>query len=103
MVESETIQNGGVQIVNMYLIFDDLQAKIVCPANYAATLDSAASHPQAESKRMVVTSFSTFFRVVALDHGGAAELASPDYESRIEQAALLEIFDQRGCGLVGNP
>ena len=34
--------------------------------------------------------------VAALHHRRAAELAAPDHERVVQQAALLEVFDQRG-------
>ena len=37
----------------------------------------------------------------ALHHRRAAELAAPDDERVVEQAALLEVLDQRRRGLVG--
>ena len=37
----------------------------------------------------------------ALDHRRAAEFAAPDDDRVLQQAALLEIRDQRGAGLVG--
>ena len=37
---------------------------------------------------------------LALAVGRAAELAAPDHERVVEQAALLQIGDQRGAGLV---
>ena len=39
--------------------------------------------------------------VAALDHRRAAELAAPDDQRLVEQAALLEVLDQGGAGLVG--
>ena len=39
--------------------------------------------------------------VAALHHRRAAELAAPDDQRVVEQAALLEVLDQRGAGLVG--
>src|SRR4030095_7876508 len=39
--------------------------------------------------------------VAALDHWRAAELAAPNDQRVFEQAALLEVLDQRGTGLVG--
>jgi hypothetical protein len=39
--------------------------------------------------------------VAALDHRRAAEFAAPDDQRVVEQAALLEILDQGGAGLVG--
>ena len=38
---------------------------------------------------------------VALGHRRAAELAAPDHERVVEHAALLEVGDQGGAGLVG--
>ena len=39
--------------------------------------------------------------VAALHHRRAAELAAPDDQRVVEQAALLQVLDQRGAGLVG--
>ena len=39
--------------------------------------------------------------VAALDHRRAAELAAPDDQRVVEQAALLQVLDQRRAGLVG--
>ena len=40
-------------------------------------------------------------REVALAIDRAAELAAPDHQRVVQQAALLEVLDQRGRGLVG--
>ncbi len=45
------------------------------------------------------------FRVARLSdfyHGGAAELAAPDHERRVEQAPLFQVLEERGGGLVGD-
>ena len=39
-------------------------------------------------------------RPVALGHRRAAELAAPDDQRVVEHAALLQVLDQRGGGLV---
>ena len=39
--------------------------------------------------------------VVTLNHWSAAEFAAPNDKRVVEHAALLEIFNQRGAGLVG--
>ena len=39
--------------------------------------------------------------VAALHHRRAAEFAAPNHQRVFEQAALLEILDERGAGLVG--
>ena len=38
--------------------------------------------------------------VIALTGGGAAEFTSPQQQSVLEQAALLEVRDERGDGLI---
>ena len=49
----------------------------------------------------MVASLIAFFAGPAdLAHRGAAKLAAPDDERVIEEAALLEIFDERGGGLI---
>src|ERR1035441_7003812 len=37
---------------------------------------------------------------IALDHRGAAEFAAPEHQRVFQQAALLEVFDESGAGLV---
>ena len=50
---------------------------------------------------MVVAAQAAAQRGVGLDHRRAAELAAPDHQRVVEQAALLEVLDQRGGGPVG--
>jgi len=38
----------------------------------------------------------------ALHHGGAAKLSAPDHQRFVEQAATLEVLDERGGGAVGS-
>ncbi len=63
-------------------------------------LNAAAGQPDGEAARVVVAA------VVgggerALRVGRAAEFAAPDDERVVEQAALFEVDDERGGGLVG--
>ena len=55
--------------------------------------DAAAGHEHRESLDVVIAAG-------ALCHWCAPELASPDDEGVVEQATLLEIFDERGGCLV---
>src|SRR5262249_40006641 len=38
-----------------------------------------------------------------LTEGGSSEFAPPDDQGRIEQAALFQVLDQGGGGLIGTP
>ena len=54
-----------------------------------------------ERLRMMVAAQLAARIGIALDHRRAAEFAAPDHERVVEQAALLEVLDERGAGLVG--
>ena len=58
--------------------------------------DAAAGEPHGEGVDVVVAAG----RFADLAHRRAAELAAPDDERVVEQAALLQVVDQRGAGLV---
>ena len=78
----------------------DVVAVVVGAAVGEAGLDAAAGEPDREAARMMVAA------VVgrgerALRVRRAAELAAPDDERVVEHAALLEVDDQRGGGLIG--
>ena len=75
---------------------DDLEAEFVAFAQGDARFDAAAGEPHAEGVGMVIAAV-----VAALDHRRAAELAAPDDQGVVEQAALFEVFHQRGGGLIG--
>ena len=53
-----------------------------------------------EAARMMVAAVIVG-RQLALAIYGAAEFAAPDDQRVVEQAALLQVLDQRGRGLVG--
>ena len=56
-----------------------------------------------ESLRMMIAAQSAARIRIGFDHRRAAEFAAPDDQRIIEQTALLQIFDQRGAGLIGLP
>src|SRR5262249_25531177 len=70
------------------------QADGVGGAEDLAALDAAAGQPHGEAVRVVVAAGR------ALAHGRAAELASPDHQRRVEQAARLEVAQQASDGPV---
>ena len=66
-------------------------------ADADAAFEAAAGHPHREAVAVVVAAGAA-----AVFGGGlAAEFAAPDDERFIEQAALLEVFQQGGDWLVG--
>ena len=83
------------------LVFDDVEAHLVGGTEGDTTFDAAAGHPHREGLRMVVAAQAATERDAGLDHRRAAKLTAPDDERAVEQAALFEIFDERGAGLIG--
>ena len=97
VVETKQVKQGGVEVVNVDRVGGDVEAEVVGDAVDMAFFEAAPSEPDAEAAVVVIAPI-----VAALDHGSAAELAAPDDEGVVEQAALFEVFDQGGAGLVGS-
>ena len=81
MVEAEQVQDRGVQVVHRADVFDGVHAEFVGRAVDRAPFDSAAGQPDREAFGVMVA---------AVAAGGvrrAAELAGPDDQRFVEQAA----------------
>ena len=97
VVEAQQVQDRGVQVVDVDAVLGDVEAELVAFAERDARLDAAAGEPHGEGVGVMVAAVVA----AALDHRRAAELAAPDHERVVQQAALLQIGDQGGAGLVG--
>ena len=74
-----------------------LVADLVGRAVADAALDAAAGHPDGEAVRIVVAAGL----LACLRDRQPAELAAPDHQRLVEQAALVEVRQQAGDRLVG--
>ena len=78
MIQTQAMKNSGVKIVDVDLVFYDVQTQIVRLSHNLSPLDPAACHPECESERMVVTpSIVAIEDLAALDHGSTSKLAPP--------------------------
>lgn len=102
VVDSEAVEDGGLEIGHFDFVFDDVEAHFVGGADGDPTFDAAARHPHAESLGVVIAAHAATEGQTGLDHGGAAKFAAPDHQGVIEHAALFEVFDQGGAGLIGD-
>ena len=59
VVESQQVQNRGVHVVHVANIFNRLHAEVICRAVNRSTFDSATSHPDGESFRVMIAAVST--------------------------------------------
>ena len=95
VVEAHEMQDGGPEVVDGALVLHGLVTEVVGGAVGEAGLHAAAGHPDGEAERIVIAT------VRALREGRAAEFTGPDDQGGIEQAALAQILDECGDGLIG--
>ena len=88
MINAESIENSGIEIVNVHRVFDDVVSEIVCFAIYRSSFYSSSGHPFSETFGVVVSSVIGFReRALAID--GSTEFSTPDNQRVIEHASLL--------------
>jgi hypothetical protein len=80
----------------MHLILGGIKSEFVGHAQGQPRFHTATSKPHAETVRMMVAPV-----IATLHHRRAAELAAPNDEGVFEQAALFQVHDEGGAGLVG--
>ena len=90
----EAMQNGRVEVAHVHRIFHDVVAVVIRLAVGDAGAHAAAGHPGGEAARVMIAAI-VLLAEPALAVNGAAEFAGPDHQRVIEQAAALEIGDQR--------
>ena len=96
-VDAELVEHGGVQVLDVQPLGDGGCAELVGLAKAGAPLDPAAGHPHREAVSVVVAAGP----LGVLGGGLAAELAAPDHQGLVEQAAPLQVLEQPGDRLVG--
>src|SRR3984957_4557431 len=99
MINTEAMQDGGLQVVDVHGIFEDVIGKVISLTDAQASLDPAAGHPNGEAARVMVAAVVRGAELALAIHG-AAKFAGPYDECVIQHAALLEIEHQSGRGLI---
>ena len=90
VVDTEAVEQCGLEIVHMNGGFGDGVAEVVGFPDVPALFNAAAGEPHGVGAGMVIAS-EEFGAVALFVHGGTAEFTSPDDEGFVEKAALLEI------------
>jgi len=101
VIQTKAVHKGGVQIMHVHFVLDDIEAQFVSLANHLAALYSSARNPHAEGQTVMVPALAVFLiGLSVLDQRRAAKLPAPDQQGVFQQAALIEVL-QKGCdGLV---
>ena len=92
------MQDRRLDVVHLNLILRWREAELIGGPGDGSRLHAAARHKQTERIDMMIAADFALF--ADLTHRRSSELAAPDHQSAIEQAALLEVFDQRRRRLV---
>src|SRR5437773_5396517 len=100
VVDAEQVQKRGLEVVDVHGVFHDVVAKFAGLSVNQSRLAAAAGRPHREATGVVVAAV-IIGRKFALRVIGPPELASPDDQRVLEQAARLEIPDERRRRLVG--
>ncbi len=100
VLHAQAVQNRSLQVVDVHRVLDDVVAILVGLTHRDAGLDAAARHPHREASGMMVAAVIGG-REAALAVNGAPEFAAPDHQRVVEHAALFEVGDERGGGLIG--
>lgn len=103
VVESEEVEERGLEIVNVDRVADDIHAEVIGFAEGESGAGAAAGHPDGERVGVMIASPARAIVEVALDERGPAEFAPPDDEGVLEESPAFEIEDECGGGLVGVP
>ena len=101
MIDAEEVEDGGVEVADVdgFRWVGDVPA-VVIGGTVDAGFDSATSHPERKGAAVVVATGGWSIKG-SLGKDGAAEFTAPDDEGVFEKAALFEVGDEGGGGLVG--
>ena len=94
MVQAESIQDRGVQVVNADSVLNRSPAEVIGRTVMHASFDSAPCHPRCKTVVIVVSTRATFGR------RSSPKLAAPNNQRFVQQTDLLKIPDQGGDRLV---
>lgn len=86
VVQSQQVQNRGMQIMDMHLIAGGVETEVIGGAVTEPCFHSAAGHPIRERMRIVVAS------IVSLGRRRSSELGAPNEQRIFQQASQLQIL-----------
>src|SRR4030095_475361 len=80
MIETKTVQDCCVEIVDAGLVLDNAEAKFVGLANNLSPFEAATCYPHRECETMVIAALAGLFLGCAVfDHRRSTKFASPNH------------------------
>jgi hypothetical protein len=99
VIDSQTVQNRCVEIVDMYRVVDDVVAKIVSLAIIEPCFETTASHTSGKAATMMIATI-VFFGQRTLTIDRSTEFPTEYHHGIFKQASLFEITNQRSDWLI---
>src|SRR6056300_1550960 len=94
------MHNCCLQIMHVDPIFGDGKSQLVGLPVIESALNSPSGHPHSKGIGVVVASQHFAFRSPTFPERRASKLTTPNDQSVLEEAALFQVIDQCGNGLV---
>ena len=95
VIETHQVQDCRIEIVNMHRVAHDVESKLVGFTVGHSRSDAASCQPNGVRSIVMVATI-----IASLNHRGSAEFTAPYHQCIFEQAALLEVLDERGSCLI---
>ena len=103
MIQTELVQDRGLEVVDGNGIFRGEPADLVGCSVAVTAFEATARHQHGEGLGMVVTSGVGEPSRTVFPQRGAAEFRTPDDKGGVEQSPLFQILDERGDRLIDRP
>ena len=100
MIDTQQTKERGVEIADVYRVFDDVVAKVIGLAVRDSGVRTASRKPDCEASRMMVPSIIRFGEA-ALTIDGTAELPAPNHQRIVKHSSALQVGYQGIAGAVG--
>src|SRR5258708_14747650 len=98
MIEPHQVYHGGVEIMYMHRVFNDIVPEFIRLSIYPRP-GPAPRHPDRKTAWMVVPAV-VIHEKLALTIIRTAEFSSPDHQGLFQQASLFHTLDQHGGTLI---
>lgn len=97
VIEPEQVKDGGMEIIDVYLVHRRLVPDLIRLAIRKAALDPATGEPCGKTMRVVIATGLT----PLLSNRQATEFPSPYHKGLVKQTPLIKVGQQTGNRLIG--
>lgn len=103
VVDAEEMKTCCMKVVNVDFVFGNPETELISRPVGEATFHATTCHPDTKTFFVMVSAGSSFLAgpgAMFLNHRCTTEFAAPDHKCFVQQAALFQILNECGTGLV---